>query len=431
MDWIFDTETLNGWLQTAENWMFTHVLSWELTIQIVLLMIVLLIGLLVGKPIRLMVRRKTKPIQFHNALLISFVNRLIRLIPFYTCVIILWVVIQVFNRLNADHFLMTLILNLSFAWIIIQLASTVILDRYWSRLTALIVWFLAALNIIDIFDRAISLLDNSGISIGENRLTLWSLLQAAIILVVLLKTVNWGGKYVEKQLDYVPGLNDSTRLMMTKVIHVTMMVLVTLIVLNSLGIDFSSLAIFSGAIGVGVGFGLQKVVGNYISGLILLSEKSIKPGDVLQIGDTFGRVRLMGGRYVSMVTRDEKEYLIPNEDLITQQVINWSYSSNEIRLVVPFGVAYKSNPHEVIEQVSKAVLETDRVLSDPQPACLLMGFGDSAINFELRFWINDPQNGLSNIKSRALLKIWDILKENNIEIPFPQRDIYIKSSVPK
>ena len=188
---------------------------------------------------------------------------------------------------------------------------------------------------------------------------------------------------------------------------------------------------FSGAIGVGVGFGLQKVVSNYISGLILLSDKSIKPGDVIELPNAVGWIRRMGGRYVSIVTRDEREYLIPNEDLITQQVINWSYSNRTIRLRISFGVSYKSDPRQVIALSVEALKNTDRILNDPEPACLFTGFGDNSIDFEVRFWISDPKNGTSNVTSDVLLALWDTLKQNNIEIPFPQRDLHFKTALSK
>jgi small-conductance mechanosensitive channel len=178
---------------------------------------------------------------------------------------------------------------------------------------------------------------------------------------------------------------------------------------------------------VGIGFGLQKVVSNLISGFILLSDGSVKPGDVVQIGEVYGWISSLKTRYVSVVTRDGIEYLIPNEDLITQQVINWSYSNSRVRLKVPFGVSYKSDPHQVQALVLSAMHALPRVLKTPPPVCLLQGFGDSSVDMELRVWINDPKNGVANLKSEVLFAVWDTLKENGIEIPFPQRDVHIIS----
>ena len=180
--------------------------------------------------------------------------------------------------------------------------------------------------------------------------------------------------------------------------------------------------------GVGLGFGLQKVVSNFISGIILLLDKSIKPGDVIEIGDVYGYISKLQSRYVSIVVRDGSELLIPNEDLITQKVVNWSFSHKKIRLPIPIGVAYNSNPHEIVKIVLSSIKNIKRILKDPEPACILKGFGDSSVDFELRIWIQDPEKGTNNIRSDVLLNVWDAFKENNITIPFPQRDVHFKSS---
>jgi len=169
------------------------------------------------------------------------------------------------------------------------------------------------------------------------------------------------------------------------------------------------------------------VVSNLISGIILLSDRSIKPGDVIQIGEVYGWISSLRGRYVSVVTHDGHEYLIPNEDLITQQVINWSYSDTKVRVKVPFGISYEADPHLVKSLAVEAMHDVPRVLKHPAPICLLKGFGDSSVDMELLVWINDPKNGVGNVKSDVLFKVWDMLKEHNIEIPFPQRDLHIKS----
>lgn len=427
MDTQFSFELLNQWFQIGELWISTHIISWQNAIQVLILILIRLFGALLGRPTGRFLNNQTRDRIPPSVLLKSFVENFIRLISLVFSIVLLLICIEIFKKFAINTFLMKLVLNLSLAWVVVQLATSVILSPYWSRFVGIAVWSIAALNIIGVFSSVISFLGDTGISIGQNKLTLLALFQAVIILLVLLKAVNWLNEQFETRLEKVPGLNSSTRLMLTKVTHVTMMVLVFLVVLNSVGLDFSSLALFSGAIGVGVGFGLQKVVGNYISGLILLSDKSVKPGDVIQLADAFGWVRFMGGRYVSVVTRDEKEYLIPNEDLITQQVINWSYSNNIVRQKVKFGVSYGADPHRVISLVLDSLKNVSRILDDPKPACLLKGFGDSSVDFELRFWINDPQHGVSNVSSEVLLGIWDTFKKHNIEIPFPQRDVHLKS----
>jgi small-conductance mechanosensitive channel len=274
------------------------------------------------------------------------------------------------------------------------------------------------------------LLQDIGFSVGRVRLTALSLIKAAIVLVVLLRLGNLLSGYLERRLQSISEITPSTHVLLSKVIKIAVFVAVFVVALNSVGIDLTVLAVFSGAVGVGIGFGLQKVVANLISGIILLLDKSIKPGDVVEMGGVFGWITDLRGRYVSVVTRDGKEYLIPNEDLITQQVINWSFSNRKIRIRVPVGISYNADPHKAIELIVDAVRGMDRVLTDPAPRCLLKGFGDNSVDLELRFWIEDPQNGVANIRSRVLLNIWDVLTENGIEIPFPQRDVHFDAASP-
>jgi small-conductance mechanosensitive channel len=190
-------------------------------------------------------------------------------------------------------------------------------------------------------------------------------------------------------------------------------------VLGSAGIDLSVLAVFTGAVGVGLGFGLQKIVSNLVSGIILLADKSIKPGDVISIDDRYGWVTTMGARYTAVDTRDGREYLIPNEDFVTQRVVNWSYSSNLIRLEVPFGASYSNDPRKVQEVAVAAALAVPRVLKHPAPICHLLAFGATSLEFRLSFWINDPGAGITAVRSNVLLALWDTLEREGIGIPKP------------
>jgi small-conductance mechanosensitive channel len=198
------------------------------------------------------------------------------------------------------------------------------------------------------------------------------------------------------------------------------------VALRVVGVDLTGLAVLSGAIGVGLGFGLQKVVSNLVSGIIILLDKSIKPGDVISLGETFGWINALGARYVSVVTRDGREYLIPNEDLITGQVVNWSHSSDFVRLDIFFGTAYGDDPHQVRALAIEAAASVDRVLAHPKPpVCHIVGFGDSSVDYILRFWISDPTGGLTNIRGNVYLALWDIFKANGISVPFPQREVRV------
>jgi len=193
--------------------------------------------------------------------------------------------------------------------------------------------------------------------------------------------------------------------------------------LKTVGVDLTGLAVLSGAIGVGLGFGLQKVVSNLVSGIIILLDKSIKPGDVISLGETFGWINSLGARYVSVVTRDGKEYLIPNEDLITSQVVNWSHSNEFVRLDIKFGTAYQDDPYKVRKLAIEAAMSVDRVMKSKPAVCHVIGFGDSSVDYVLRFWITDPTGGLTNIRGNVYLALWDAFQANDISIPYPQREI--------
>ncbi len=203
--------------------------------------------------------------------------------------------------------------------------------------------------------------------------------------------------------------------------------------IDLLGIDLTALAVFSGAFGLAIGFGLQKTFGNLIAGIILLMDRSIKPGDVIAVADlagneSFGQIRKIGIRAVSVTTRDQREYLIPNENLMINQVENWSYSSKNVRMQVPVGVSYEADMKLAEELMLEAARSSDRVLSAPPPTVWMSEYGDNSVNFVIHCWIKDPEEGVGNVRSAVLKKLWWLFKDNGIEIPFPQRDIHLRGS---
>jgi small-conductance mechanosensitive channel len=429
MNSFFNYDTFLVQLLALKTWVMSNIFVWENLVQILeqvsFLLVAWIVGSIMGRWIRRIILSRRKEDVVKGRFITGILGRFLDLLPLIFSIFVLWLSIRTIDWIGHRIFLLNLALNLSMAWVVIQLATSVIPDRFWSRLIAAACWLLAALNILGVLDKTVSLLAGIGFTIGDVKLTLLSLIKAIFVLFILLRGVNWVSGLMEKKLATVSALSPSTRLMLTKSLNIVMIVMVTLVALNSVGIDLSALALLSGAIGVGIGFGLQKIVGNFISGLILLSDKSVKPGDVVQLQDVYGYVKHMGGRCVSVVTRDEKEYLIPNEDLITQQVINWSYSTQKIRIKVPVGISYDADPHEAMELIKNAPKDIERVLNDPAPKCLMVGFGDNSVDLQLRFWIRDPQNGVANITSEVMVSIWDVLKAHGIEIPYPQRDVHL------
>ena len=243
------------------------------------------------------------------------------------------------------------------------------------------------------------------------------------MIAVLLFAARFLSRTTAAQIRRNEEISPSMQVLAVKFLQVILYGAAFFIGLKAVGVDLTGLAVLSGAIGVGLGFGLQKVVSNLVSGVILLLDRSIKPGDVISLGETFGWINSLGARYVSITTRDGREYLIPNEDLITGQVVNWSHSDEFVRLDIYFGTAYADDPHKVRRIAVEAAKGVDRVLSFKPPVCHIVGFGDSSVDYILRFWIRDPTGGLTNIRGNVYLALWDAFQENGISIPFPQREV--------
>ncbi|MEP1208736.1 MAG: mechanosensitive ion channel domain-containing protein [Rhizobiaceae bacterium] len=323
-------------------------------------------------------------------------------------------------------FFLNLAFNLSLAWLVISVISRVIHSRQLSRWVAVLAWIIVALNLTGYLDPTTRALDSIAFHLGEVRLSALILIKSIALLIGLTWLATNTGNFVETRVKGMPDLTPSLQVLIGKFIKIFLVIAAVIVALNAVGIDLTVFAVFSGAIGVGLGFGLQKVVSNFISGVIILMDKSIKPGDTISLGETFGWIRELRSRFVSVVTRDGREFLIPNEDFITEKVINWSFTDKLVRLDVDFGVSYDSNPHDVSRYVIEAVESVERVSNQKRPVCWLTEFGDSSLNFRARFWISDPQNGLTNIRGIVMLAIWDTFQANNIGIPYPHREIIMQ-----
>lgn len=313
-------------------------------------------------------------------------------------------------------------------WIAIGLACSLLRERFWARSASFVLYVVSLLNAIAYSEGSIRAIKSIEFNVGSHTFSVWGI-ATGILAFALTLWISLGiARILEVQVQGVRRLSPSLRVLISKIIRIVFIVAATMVALSSMGVNLSSLTVLGGAVGLGLGFGLQKVVSNFVSGIILLLDNSIKPGDVIEIDGSYGWINNLRARYASVITRDGTEHLIPNEDLITQRVINWSFTDNLVRLRVPIGVSYNADPHECIQLILEAAKGVDRVLEDPVPVCHLKGFGDSSVDLELRFWVGDPANGISNVRSVVLLKVWDSFKKNGIEIPFPQRDLHIRSS---
>jgi small-conductance mechanosensitive channel len=323
--------------------------------------------------------------------------------------------------------LLATVLLLSAAWLFLSVATRIIRNRSLARLVALVGWVYAALVVVDLAGPVGSALDQLALSIGEVRISALLVLRATLVTAGVIWFAIFVSHIIENRLNASEDVSPSARVLFSKLVRIGLVVGAGTFALTATGVDLTALTVISGAVGVGIGFGLQKVVSNFISGIIILLDRSVKPGDTIALGDTFGWIVDLRARFVSVMTRDGRKYLIPNEDFITQQVINWSYSDENVRVDVEFGVAYDSDPHEVTALAIAAAKTVDRVSSYKEPVCWLTAFGASSLDFKLRFWITDPRNGLTNVRGQVLLALWDALKAANVEIPFPQTDVRFRS----
>lgn len=293
-----------------------------------------------------------------------------------------------------------------------------------------IAWTVAALafaiilsHAIGGFDATQEALDRVGVRIGARRLTLLSLASIAITVLLLFAGVRLVNRILTQWIAGARGFDATQKLLFQKLAAIAAVIVAFFLGLDLLEIDLTAFAVFSGAFGLAIGFGLQKTIGNLIAGIILLMDRSIKPGDVIVVGDSFGWVNKIGVRAVSVVTRDGKEHLIPNENLMTQEVENWSYTDRNVRVRIPITVAYSSDLGLAQKLMLRAVKESPRALNDPPSTVRLSAFGESGVEHEILCWINDPESGVGNVKSDVLNRLWLLFKEHGIALPVPRRDI--------
>jgi small-conductance mechanosensitive channel len=328
---------------------------------------------------------------------------------------------------DAPEALVAIALMLTGAWLVLSVVTRLIRNRTFARLVALVGWLYVAALVLNVAGPIGEALDYLAVTIGEVRISALLVLRAALVTGGVIWLALFISHVIEGRLQRSQDVSPSGKVLFSKLVRISLVVAAGAFALTATGVDLTALTVVSGAVGVGVGFGLQKVVSNFISGIIILLDRSIKPGDTIELGETFGWIVELRARFVSVVTRDGRKYLIPNEDFITQQVINWSYSDQNVRIDVDFGVSYESDPHQVTALAIAAAKRIERVSAYRDPVCWLTAFGSSSLDFKLRFWITDPQNGLTNVRGQVLLALWDAFKEAGVEIPYPQQDVRFRT----
>jgi small-conductance mechanosensitive channel len=324
-------------------------------------------------------------------------------------------------------YLLAVAAKLAVAWLVIRLVTSVIRNEFIVKLVSISAWLIAALSVIGQLEPALELLDSDQVAIvlGGLRLTPLLLIKAGALLILALWLTNIASNFAESRITKSTDLTPSIQVLLVKMIRMGLMVIAIAIALSAVGINLSALAVFTGAAGVGIGLGLQKIVANFISGIILLADKSVKPGDLVTIGDSSGRISAMKTRYISVAAGDGREFLIPNEDLVTQKVVNWTYTDKNTLVKVLFGTNYDADPRLVCKLASDIAAAAPRAIKNKPPNCLLTEFAEAGMKFSLTFWIADP-DGMDTVKSDVMLALWDAFKREGIRVPYPVREVRVR-----
>jgi small-conductance mechanosensitive channel len=322
-------------------------------------------------------------------------------------------------------YLLAISARLALAWLAISIVTSVIRNETLVRLVSVSAWAVAALSIIGQLDPVIEALDSVAIVLGGLRLTPLLIIKLVVLLAVALWITKIASNFLEGRISQSRDLTPSIQVLLIKLMRLGLMIFAITLVMSAVGINLSALAIFSGAVGVGIGLGLQKIVANFISGVILLADKSVKPGDLISIADMSGRISAMKTRYISVAAGDGREFLIPNEDLVTQKVVNWTYTDKNTLVKVNFGTNYDADPRLVCKLAAEIAALSPRADKDKPPNCLLTEFTDAGMKFALTFWISEP-DGMDGVKSNVMLGLWDAFKKEGIRVPYPVRELRIR-----
>jgi len=349
------------------------------------------------------------------------------------------------QALALDVTILDAVLRLNGAYVVIRvgvllfamsLGNKVWMQNLENRVT-LLIWLAFAADYLGWLDPIVSVLDRIGITSGKSHISVWSVLKVLFTLTLFVLVAMWISRWIDRRLKRLSTLAPSTRIGLAKFANAFLIALSILVGLNTAGVDLTTLTVLTGAIGVGLGFGLQSIASNFVSGFVLLMDRSIKPGDVISLSgqsgtstENFGWVQELRGRYVVVRDRDGIEMLVPNQQLIQNAVINWSYTDPRIRLKLPVRVSYQNDPELALKILLDACEGQQRVLRDPPPVSRLMQFGDHGIELELRFWISDPQEGVNNVRSEVNRTIWSLFKQHDITIPVAQREVYVHNAPP-
>lgn len=291
------------------------------------------------------------------------------------------------------------------------------------KVFALLVWVGVAMYILGLWPDLLQMLEETAIPIGKNKVSLLAMSHATVFVAITLILALWAGAVLEERLMKVDSMHSSLRVVMARMGRAVLIFIALLISLSLVGIDLTVLSVFGGALGVGLGLGLQKIVSSYVSGFVILIERSLTIGDVVAVDKYAGKVTRINTRYTVLRGSDGVESIVPNEMLLSNAVQNYSLTDRSVRLATQLSVAYSTDINQVLPLLERVTAGVPRVLASPAPQAFLLKFGADGLELEIGFWIIDPENGRVGVLSDVNKAIWQILQENGISIPYPQREI--------
>jgi small-conductance mechanosensitive channel len=302
--------------------------------------------------------------------------------------------------------------------------------RNWEVRITFLIWAVIGFQILGWFSGVERTLDSIDLLPGKATFSLWALLKSVVVIAGFLIVTSLIARTIERRVMKLEGIAISTRIGISKFTTFSLVTVGVLVGVNASGVDLTALTVLTGAVGIGLGFGLQAIASNFVSGFVLLLDKSIKPGDVISFTGTtgtstenFGWVQELRGRFIVVRDRDGVDTLVPNQNLITNSVINWSYSDQRVRLRLPVMISFKDDPEIALQVLVDAAANHPRILKEPGPVSRLMSFENYGMRVEVRFWIRDPMNGVNNVRSDVNREIWRLFKKHGITIPVQQHEV--------
>ncbi len=417
---------LDGPLAAALQ-LYQHVSSRWIVIQLAAIALALALAFLFTRRVSRAIRAMAEDSR-HGSFLRRWRRQIVERVTPVIFLLVIWLALLVLGQFTwrGNTVILQLVASLTTAWIVINILALAIRNRFLYRVVSVGLWLLAAASILGILPEITAALDGMAFTVGSTRVSALRVIEALALMGLLFWLTGLVSHTLDAWLARTRDITPSLRVLIGKLTRAVLYVVAALIAISVVGIDLTALAVFSGALGLGIGLGLQKSVSNFVAGITVLADKSIKPGDVISLGETFGWITALKARYVSVVTRDGREHLIPNETFVTETVVNWSYTDPKVRIEVPFGASYAANPHAVKALIEATCPTVPRVLPAPKPIVHFIGMGESSLDFVARVWIVDPVDGVVNVRSALLLAIWDALTAADIEIPYPQRDLHVR-----